>query len=798
MLDLSQKKLNKEEWDSIEQGFSPNEQRIIDLLIVGNEDIQREIRILPSFSDCLHIEGFQNETFGRYLEKPWQSIALLLEEASGQKVRVPKITAKVPKKADVIRFNNLQLKQSEDTILEPVILALLKASLRLRRKRNSEWLAYYYAFRNVKKHCCTTINSVLEKLLEQAATMLDNEVIPYDMVLDAVNVIEKNVLAHKYVPIKLYEHQKQLIQNVCGMRYLPRLISYTAPTGTGKTLTPLGLLSSKCVIFMCVARHIGLSLARAAIAAKAAVAFAFGCKKETDVRLHYAAAKRYTVDTKSGGIRKVDNTSGEKVRLIVCDIQSYRIAMNFMLKYQSASNLVWYWDEPTMTLDRSDHACHGLIRQNWEANQIPTVILCSATLPKSHELEPIHDAFKQRFVGAEVLEISSYDYRKSISLLNKAGFAETPHSVYKNADAIRTAARVCAANLTVLRYVDLGQVIRFMSHPVVRSVAKPTELFPTIDSITMESVKRKYLDLIMLMDNDQLEKCSQDLSLSQEPEYISTIYASSKDAYTISNGPAVFLCEDTKKVGQFMLQQARIPEGEISRIMTVIQRNEAICERVSLLEQRLNDCTAKDLEAGRAKKLGREERGGKGVQELTDRIRKLSSEIRSVELDSKYIPNRPLHLRKNKQDPETSDAFTSSLTEDDVTSILNMTNVPTSQKMLLMMGIGVFEPNLSPEYLAAIKELASEQKLYLIAASSDYTYGTNYQFAHGYLGADLCTTLTREKTIQALGRVGRGKCQQSYSIRVRDDSVIKLLLSDCKSCPERDNMVRLLGDDKKI
>ena len=32
-----------------------------------------------------------------------------------------------------------------------------------------------------------------------------------------------------------------------------------------------------------------------------------------------------------------------------------------------------------------------------------------------------------------------------------------------------------------------------------------------------------------------------------------------------------------------------------------------------------------------------------------------------------------------------------------------------------------------------MKRLADEQKLYLIIASSDYIYGTNYQFCHGYL-----------------------------------------------------------------
>ena len=36
-----------------------------------------------------------------------------------------------------------------------------------------------------------------------------------------------------------------------------------------------------------------------------------------------------------------------------------------------------------------------------------------------------------------------------------------------------------------------------------------------------------------------------------------------------------------------------------------------------------------------------------------------------------------------------------------------------------------------------MKELAVKQHLYLIIASSDYIYGTNYNFCHGYIAKDL-------------------------------------------------------------
>jgi hypothetical protein len=72
-----------------------------------------------------------------------------------------------------------------------------------------------------------------------------------------------------------------------------------------------------------------------------------------------------------------------------------------------------------------------------------------------------------------------------------------------------------------------------------------------------------------------------------------------------------------------------------------------------------------------------------------------------------------------------------------------------------------------------MKKLADQQKLYMIIADSDYIYGTNYQFCHGYLSKDL--HLTQEKIIQAMGRIGRNNIQQEYSVRFRDDEQINML-----------------------
>jgi predicted nucleic acid-binding Zn finger protein len=113
-------------------------------------------------------------------------------------------------------------------------------------------------------------------------------------------------------------------------------------------------------------------------------------------------------------------------------------------------------------------------------------------------------------------------------------------------------------------------------------------------------------------------------------------------------------------------------------------------------------------------------------------------------------------------------------------------------KLLLMMGIGVFASQKSTRYVELMKQMAQEHKLFMIIASTDYIYGTNYQLCHGYIGKDLAG-MSQEKCIQAMGRVGRNKLQQDYSVRFRDNDLIYKLFTKDENKPEVMNMNRLWG-----
>jgi hypothetical protein len=143
-----------------------------------------------------------------------------------------------------------------------------------------------------------------------------------------------------------------------------------------------------------------------------------------------------------------------------------------------------------------------------------------------------------------------------------------------------------------------------------------------------------------------------------------------------------------------------------------------------------------------------------------------------------------------------SKAFTSNIEESLVNDIMLLNGIEDTWKILLMMGIGVFINHENIRYTEIMKKMADEQRLYLIIASSDYIYGTNYQFCHGYISKGM--NLTQEKIIQAMGRIGRNNIQQTYSLRFRDDEqIMKIFTADAEK-PEIINMNLLFNSNKVI
>jgi hypothetical protein len=295
------------------------------------------------------------------------------------------------------------------------------------------------------------------------------------------------------------------------------------------------------------------------------------------------------------------------------------------------------------------------------------------------------------------------------------------------------------------------------------------------------------------------------------------VYVTTKDAYTLTDGPTIFLANDLAKIAKFCIQQANIPAVVMKDINEKIEYNNQINERIDLLEKELefeeNKMAAKlagnsaDTSKEAKKLMGKKDGKGKSkiankivdktedrkIAKMREDITTLKSMAKNATLDDMFIPNRIVHLEKWAKGLNTKSAFTSDIEESIIVSIMLLKDVDDSWKILLLLGIGVFTEHRSSAYTEIMKKLADQQKLYLIIADSDYIYGTNYQFCHGYLSKDL--ELTQEKIIQALGRIGRNNIQQEYSARFRDDTQVTTLFTKFASedKPEVINMNQLFN-----
>jgi hypothetical protein len=222
--------------------------------------------------------------------------------------------------------------------------------------------------------------------------------------------------------------------------------------------------------------------------------------------------------------------------------------------------------------------------------------------------------------------------------------------------------------------------------------------------------------------------------------------------------------------------------------MQKIHSNEILQKKIDQVENEIEDHLGK--EALKDKKMEKEHYS-REVKNLKQTLEQLKEQFEKVVMQRSCVPNTEEHQAKWCGKERVKNAFVPTISEDDVIKIMTLP-ITESQKILLLLGIGVFVLNSPVGYLETIKQLAAEQKLFMIIASSDYIYGTNYPFCHGIIGKDL-TGMTQQKTIQALGRMGRNKIQQDYTVRFRNADILKNLFLPQKRNLEAENICRLFS-----
>ena len=793
-MDLNQRKLNKDEWNGIEIPVNEREKIVLDLITKGFHDVNVKYNNNLSLVDYLktsNTQAIQDYIYENHLMPKLKKIKKKYSIPD-----YPSVTNSTKmKKADAIRMENNanSISQNIDKIFEFKLLEHFSDMYSRITKNSKKWLIHYYTLNILINYNVKNLNNNIVQYMKNVLETLSSRVTKLDLIEYGYEMIEKNPDLLKYSDEELYEHQKELF-TVCK-RPNAKLVLYIAPTGTGKTMSPIGLSERYKVIFVCAARHIGLALAKSAISINKKVAFAFGCNDAEDIRLHYFSAKDYTVNRKTGGIWKVDNTVGDKVEIMISYIKSYIPAMYYMMAFNPVDNIILYWDEPTITMDYDSHPIHDIIKRNWSKNLIPNIVLSSATLPHQEEMRDTLIDFKNKFMNynPEIHSIVSHDCKKTIPIINKDGYVEMPHYLSEKYEDMKKIVKHCDKYKTLMRYIDLSEAIKLIvymnKNRLITNESDSIEHmrnFPSIESINMKNIKMYYFKLLKRMDEETWNRVYNELKQKREKKMESNIYVTTQDAYTLTDGPTIFLANDTSKIASFCIQTAKIPSDIITQISNNIRENNVINSRIADLEKSIEDGVAKDSEND--KKMA-EGRFNPEIKRMMKKVEEMRLVIKRVALNEMFVPNTRLHLNRYGHQ-EVMNAFTCDISDQDVEKIMRINDIEDSWKLLLMMGIGVFANQENAPYMEIMKKLAQEQKLYLIIASSDYIYGTNYQFCHGYISKDL-GCMSQEKCIQAMGRVGRNNLQYTYSIRFRDDELIYKLFKEDDVKPEVANMARL-------
>jgi hypothetical protein len=874
-MDLKQRKLNKSEWDSIEIPVSSDEIEVLNLIIKGYSNVNIKYNKINSLFTFLKIEYNKDMEDYLYFKYFSEKINTIIKKYNLNYINQNIVTNPQIKKADAIRLQKNTVESIQNnTIYENILIDTIEKLIKNKHKNTNKWSNYYYTLYKLIKNNVIYINRHIMDISNKIINQYEEEIDIPNIIYNAIENIEKNEQLLKCCDMSLYGHQKELF-TVCKNED-PKLILYITPTGTGKTMSPIGLSEKHKIIFVCAARHVGLALARAAISVNKKIAFAFGCGSATDIRLHYFSAKEITKNRKTGGIWKVDNSVGDKVEIMICDIKSYLPAMYYMMAFNEPNNIITYWDEPTITLDYEHHEFHEIIHKNWSENKIPNVVLSSATLPKVHELNETISDFKSKFNDVNIYSIVSHDCKKSIPIINKDGFVVLPHHLDSNHENIINIVNHCDNYLTLMRYFDLKEVVQFIYYVYKENYIpknlKINRYFTSLNDVDMLNIKLYYLKLLRSIDPNVWEEIYDHFMEIREKRILSNdsvdskgekikksssigpgvglnnysgggnsnaglpisriaseqifkfppkqnekeknnasgncaIYVTTKDAFTLTDGPTIFLANDVEKIAKFCIQQANIPAKVMEDIVEKINYNNNINEKIEELEREIeymnegnkdenvdkSTNNKKSNEHKLSRQLDDKKNTNTPLSKMMTELEMLKSMIKITKLNDTFIPNTIAHLKKWAEDIPIKNSFTSDIDDETIVKIMMLKNVEDSWKVLLLMGIGVFTNHESIEYTEIMKNLADQQKLYMIIASSDYIYGTNYQFCHGYLSKDM--NLTQEKIIQAMGRIGRNKFQQEYTLRFRDDEQIQKLFTAETEKPEIINMNRLFVSD---
>jgi hypothetical protein len=817
-----QSRLSKAEWESVEVPLPESEMEIVRLLLSDDDDTLLRFRD-PSLVSFMQLEkkdaAVHRFVFEKYFLDPFsalKSTAMDVDMKSfwrywctryeQEKKEEGKLVSLTWKKADEIRLKNAHsmLEYNASHCAESMVWTICTRGL-FQEASDRSTLRDLYTLHQILPHARVIpgFNPFVLQLAEEwfrvvqhfweqmepdddededdeeESTVVVGQQLHVALLQNAQLILDRNMEWHRFRPQQLYVHQQSLF-SLFRAPPPPSIVFYAAPTGTGKTKSPIGLVQyDYCVLFVCAARHIGLDVARTAIAARQKVGFAFGCESARDVRLHHFAATNPTRCPRSGRIVKCNDEDGSRVQLLISDVQSMKVAIEYLLHSgKDRARMIVFHDEPTISMEHADHPLHAPLQANWNVMvhhyQLPYIILSCATLPHPEWWTG------QSTLGSpyQVVRIASHDTMKSITLVDTEGYVAMPHRMLFSPEELRHCVQFLLAEETMFRYLDTQECARYL----LDHEPEPDVWF-SIASFDNRSLKERYLRVLLLRQEGLPSPAVQPITKLFPFSSESGMLLTTQDAHTFQYGQSLILANNVDTIATFLVQQSHLPPTILSSLLAILDNNASLHRQMEPLRQSLDDLSMKEMDKER--KMAKASDDDAVVIKLTSglalqqQLQRLELQLRIAQLDAVYVPNTLKHVFKYRPDMGSADhaaLFSGHVSESEVNTFLHC---PCDQpdkgddhvRLLFLMGIGVLCPAY-PSSVELVKQCMNRESLFMTLLSDDYIFGLNNQCAHLVLCKDL-QFMTRSKVMQALGRVGRGEWKAQYTVRFRSNALLR-------------------------
>ena len=180
-----------------------------------------------------------------------------------------------------------------------------------------------------------------------------------------------------------------------------------------------------------------------------------------------------------------------------------------------------------------------------------------------------------------------------------------------------------------------------------------------------------------------INNAHQDAKTLPIPQQETTIYLTTKDAFTLTHGPSLFFVNDVEKLAKIYVQQSNIPKQVMEDISEKIQFNNRINSRIEELEKIIETIQEKEVSVGdvggsvssKKKHLNKWNREGGGagndvghgagrgadLRKWINEIDNLRSQMKPARLNDTFVPNTLEHCKKWAEHVNTQHVFKSEI-----------------------------------------------------------------------------------------------------------------------------------------